>query len=126
MKEAEQIEAGIAELEAQRGALGDSVVVIALASLRARLAALRGEASDQNPNNGPTAARISFGSIKDGTSNQIMIGEKYLNRNAYTTSTDGGDNECAYTGMNNDVVRATYSLPLQDTPNQSIASKRSR
>ena len=28
------------------------------------------------PNNGPTAAKISFASIKDGTSNQILIGEQ--------------------------------------------------
>lgn len=52
--------------------------------------------------------------ITKGTSNQVMIGEKYLNPNNYATGSDGGDNECYFTGMNNDVVRTTFYPPLQD------------
>ena len=43
MGEVQQIEAGIAALEAQRAVLGDAVVAMALAPLRARLAALQAE-----------------------------------------------------------------------------------
>ncbi|QDU22292.1 DUF1559 domain-containing protein [Urbifossiella limnaea] len=52
--------------------------------------------------------------ILTGTSNQCMVAEKYLNPNNYVTGTDGGDNECMYTGLNNDVYRTTYNPPLQD------------
>jgi prepilin-type N-terminal cleavage/methylation domain-containing protein len=52
--------------------------------------------------------------IIKGTSNQLMVGEKYLNPANYVTGTDPGDNECMYTGLNNDVYRTTYSPPLQD------------
>jgi prepilin-type processing-associated H-X9-DG protein len=51
-----------------------------------------------------------------GSSNTILIGEKYLNPVNYKTGTDPGDNECMYTGMNNDVVRCTGLVPLLDTP----------
>ncbi len=61
-----------------------------------------------------TQTRIA--DIIKGTSNQIMVGEKYLNPTNYTTGTDPGDNECMYTGLNNDVYRTTFSLPLQDRP----------
>lgn len=43
MSEVQQIEAGIAALEAQRALLGDAVVAMAAAPLRARLAALQAE-----------------------------------------------------------------------------------
>ena len=43
MTELEQIEAGLAALEAQRGLLGDTVVEMAAAPLRARLATLQTE-----------------------------------------------------------------------------------
>ena len=52
--------------------------------------------------------------ITRGSSNQLMIGEKYLDPNNYTNGADGGDNECMYTGLNNDVYRTTYDPPLQD------------
>ena len=47
MKESDRIEAGIAALEAQRAQLGDAVVDTALASLRGKLATLRGLEHDQ-------------------------------------------------------------------------------
>lgn len=61
-----------------------------------------------------TRSQVRLTDITKGTSNQIMIGEKYLNPDNYTTGTDPGDNECAFTGLNNDVARTTFHLPLQD------------
>jgi prepilin-type N-terminal cleavage/methylation domain-containing protein len=54
-----------------------------------------------------------------GTSNQFMIGEKFLRRDKYTpppcpSCSDGGDNENMFTGYNNDVNRTTFRLPAQD------------
>jgi prepilin-type processing-associated H-X9-DG protein len=56
-----------------------------------------------------------------GTSNQYMIGEKFLRTDKYTppacpSCSDGGDNENMFTGHNNDVGRVTYYLPAQDHP----------
>jgi prepilin-type processing-associated H-X9-DG protein len=56
-----------------------------------------------------------------GTSNQYMIGEKFLRTDKYTppacpSCSDGGDNENMFTGHNNDVGRVTYFLPAQDHP----------
>jgi prepilin-type N-terminal cleavage/methylation domain-containing protein len=45
--------------------------------------------------------------VRDGTSHTIMIGEKYINRDAYLTGTDSGDNECMYIGDNPDITRWT-------------------
>ncbi len=61
-------------------------------------------------------SEIKITDITKGTSNQLMVGEKYLNPNNYTSGTDGGDNECMYTGLNNDVYRTTANPPLQDRP----------
>ncbi len=36
-----------------------------------------------------------------------MAGEKYLNRDAYYSGVDNGDNECLYIGDNPDVTRFT-------------------
>jgi prepilin-type N-terminal cleavage/methylation domain-containing protein len=53
-----------------------------------------------------------------GTSNQYMIGEKFLRPDKYRPGggnlSDGGDNENMYTGYNNDVNRVTYYLPAKD------------
>src|SRR5262249_54626355 len=56
-----------------------------------------------------------------GTSNQYMIGEKFLRTDKYTppacpSCSDGGDNENMFTGHNNDVCRVTYYAPAQDHP----------
>ncbi|MFM8272291.1 MAG: DUF1559 domain-containing protein [Gemmata sp.] len=61
-----------------------------------------------------TRSQIRIVDITKGTSNQLMIGEKYLNPANYSNGADPGDNECAYTGMNNDVCRCTASPPMRD------------
>jgi hypothetical protein len=62
-----------------------------------------------------TRSQVKILDITKGTSNQVMIGEKYLNPTNYATGTDGGDNECMFTGMDNDVCRNTANPPLKDT-----------
>ena len=52
--------------------------------------------------------------VKRGTSNTILLGEKYITTNHYFTGLDPGDNECMYTGFNNDVSRSTFFQPQQD------------
>jgi prepilin-type N-terminal cleavage/methylation domain-containing protein len=58
--------------------------------------------------------------VTDGESLTAMLGEKYLNRDAYATGTDSADNENMYTGFNNDNFRSMNydraSPPWQDTP----------
>jgi prepilin-type N-terminal cleavage/methylation domain-containing protein/prepilin-type processing-associated H-X9-DG protein len=67
--------------------------------------------------------------ITDGTSNTYMLGERYLNADAYTTGTEGSDNESMYAGADDDTFRTTYCpdpplppdyvpdhTPMQDTP----------
>jgi len=83
------------------------------------------QAADPNRFNGITYVRsqVKITDIIKGSSNQILIGEKYIPRDRYADSSDGGNNECAYTGMNNDVIRSTFYQPFQDVPaNQSPSS----
>jgi prepilin-type N-terminal cleavage/methylation domain-containing protein len=51
-----------------------------------------------------------------GTSNTLLVAEKYLPSDQYNTGLDPGDNECMYTGFNNDISRTTFNPPLQDQP----------
>ncbi len=52
--------------------------------------------------------------LRRGTSNTFLIIEKYIPTNLYHTGTDPGDNECMYTGFNNDISRSTFDPPLRD------------
>jgi len=52
--------------------------------------------------------------ITDGTSHTIMLGEKYLNPDHYTTGEELSDNENLYTGFNNDNFRCTAFPPMRD------------
>jgi prepilin-type N-terminal cleavage/methylation domain-containing protein/prepilin-type processing-associated H-X9-DG protein len=64
-------------------------------------------------------SEIKMAEITDGTTNTILLGEKYLIFTDYTTGNDPGDNECAYGGENSDMYRTTGNgvnayVPKQD------------
>jgi prepilin-type N-terminal cleavage/methylation domain-containing protein/prepilin-type processing-associated H-X9-DG protein len=61
-------------------------------------------------------SEIKLSDISDGTTHTILIGEKYLNPDHYSTGVDGADNENMYTGFDNDNFRVTNVSypPMQD------------
>lgn len=61
-------------------------------------------------------SEIKLNDIKRGTSNTYLVGEKYLNPDHYETGQDTADNECLYSGYDNDNYRSTFWAPLQDRP----------
>ena len=75
-----------------------------------------GPRNDSSNYNGPFFPRsaVKLTDLQRGTSNTIMIGEKYLNPNDYSNGVDPSDNESILVGMDNDIYRCTFSAPLQD------------
>jgi prepilin-type N-terminal cleavage/methylation domain-containing protein len=65
------------------------------------------------------ASQIALNQIIDGTTKTFLFGEKYLCTDNYLNGADTGDNEDAFTGWDNDNIRATNSSgpPFQDTQN---------
>ena len=69
-----------------------------------------------------TGSLITMADVTDGTSNTYLVGEKYLRPDEYATGTNGGDNESALTGENQDASRWSGVTPsslfplYQDTP----------
>jgi prepilin-type processing-associated H-X9-DG protein len=60
--------------------------------------------------------------IVDGQSHTILFGEKYVGPDWYMTGDDPGDNECMYSGYDNDNSRTTAYVPRRDhrgVPNQN-------
>lgn len=61
-------------------------------------------------------------SVTDGVSNTYLLGEKFLPTDHYSDGEDGGDNENAYMGFNEDICRFGNTQgnnnlpPMQDTP----------
>ncbi len=53
--------------------------------------------------------------VRDGLSNTILVGEKYLDPLRYFDGSCPADNECVYSGWNNDNFRITREPPFQDT-----------
>jgi prepilin-type processing-associated H-X9-DG protein len=62
---------------------------------------------------------VSLINVINGNSNTFLVGEKYLDPNAYTTGSDSGDNECVYIGFDNDTSRTTDYPPQRDQPGYS-------
>lgn len=89
---------------------------------------------DPDPNfNGVTGmfSEVTVADVRDGTSNTLYAGEKYLNPLLYATGTDGADNNSQFQGNDWDTNRWTTELdssgnlntgtvgerkPIQDTP----------
>lgn len=61
-------------------------------------------------------SEVKAAQVRDGMSCTILLGEKYLNPEAYATGMDVADNENLYTGYNNDNFRvASWAWPpIQD------------
>lgn len=57
---------------------------------------------------------ITFANLKAGTSNVLLLGEKYLEPRNYESGMSGADNEHAYCGYDNDIYRTTYHPPQRD------------
>ncbi len=55
------------------------------------------------------------GGVPDGTSNTVLIGEKYVNLSTLNSGGDPGDNEGYVAGFDGDTMRQGNSQPLQDT-----------
>jgi prepilin-type processing-associated H-X9-DG protein len=55
------------------------------------------------------ASMVTMADVLDGTAFTFCVGEKYLEVSRWQTGTDGADNECMYTGYNNDVFRSTHA-----------------
>jgi len=51
---------------------------------------------------------VTIQHIKDGASNTLLFGEKYVSSDAYDSGTDWGDNEPLFGGFNNDNHRSTH------------------
>jgi prepilin-type N-terminal cleavage/methylation domain-containing protein len=71
---------------------------------------------------------IKMADVADGASNTILLGEKYINPDCYATGEDVGDDEGAFIGDNNDIVRwsgqtsTSYWPPMQDTPGSNYST----
>ena len=52
---------------------------------------------------------IRLSDITDGASNTYLAGEKYLDPDYYLTGQDGSDNECAFIGDDDDIIRWAYA-----------------
>ncbi|MCR5164560.1 MAG: DUF1559 domain-containing protein [Thermoguttaceae bacterium] len=61
-------------------------------------------------------SEVTIGEVRDGTSNTLLIGEKYLTPEFYETGSSLSDNEPIYTGADWDTYRLATSstMPYQD------------
>lgn len=73
-----------------------------------------------------TNSKIGVNHIEDGVSKTVMLMEKFVTSDWYTTGQDWGDNETWCTGFNNDNFRSTYFLPKQDTTTDRTTQDRAR
>jgi len=57
---------------------------------------------------------VTMGEIRDGTSNTILVGEKYVQADAYETGNTAGDDLTQFQAADDDSIRITDQLPFQD------------
>jgi prepilin-type N-terminal cleavage/methylation domain-containing protein len=57
---------------------------------------------------------VSMALIRDGASNTYLVGERYLNADQYETGKDPSDDQCLFSGHDQDVIRDASTSPLQD------------
>jgi len=59
-------------------------------------------------------SELTEADVFDGATNTYLVGEKYLNPNAYTTGTTDGDDNTSLAGCDWDTLRTTKYPPYQD------------
>jgi type II secretory pathway pseudopilin PulG len=59
-------------------------------------------------------SRITTTSVRDGTSNTYLLGEKYVAADRYAAGSDAGDNRVMFAGYSSNNVRWAYDPPAQD------------
>ena len=57
---------------------------------------------------------VTLKQITNGTSHTYLVGEKYLSPDSYKTGSTWDDNECLYSGYDDDNYRSGYNQPYRD------------
>jgi len=65
-------------------------------------------------------SEIAPGKIPDGDTNTYLLGERYMNPDAYFSGTDPADDQCMYIGWDRDVNRVGSEKPYPDTKGLSM------
>ena len=65
-------------------------------------------------------SELAPGKIPDGDTNTYLLGERYMNPDAYFSGTDPADDQCMYIGWDRDVNRVGSEKPFPDTKGLSM------
>ena len=65
-------------------------------------------------------SEVKMADIRDGTSNTLMLGEKYLTPDSYFTGVSFGDDETVFDGENGDAWRSASSDPRIPPPMRDV------